>query len=164
MSIFRNLIQQSKKSVGQWNWLDWAVVVAVICGAFFRLYNIPLSFQFLGDQGRDVLIVARMFKELDPVFIGPVTSVGNMYLGPLYYYFMLPWLWLTYPSPLGPQYAVAVLGIVANWLIWVLGKRMMGKWPAAIATVLFAFSQVAVEYTRFSWNPNPIPLVSLFMG
>lgn len=149
--------------MGQWNWLDWAVVVAVICGAFFRLYNIPLSFQFLGDQGRDVLIVARMFKELDPVFIGPVTSVGNMYLGPLYYYFMLPWLWLTYPSPLGPQYAVAVLGIVANWLIWVLGKRMMGKWPAAIATVLFAFSQVAVEYTRFSWNPNPIPLVSLLM-
>lgn len=163
MRGFKVWLARLQKDVSKWQQLQWLVVGVVAIGAFFRLFNLAESLQFLGDQGRDVLIVARIFKELDPVFIGPVTSVGNMYLGPLYYYFMLPWLWLTYPSPLGPQYAIAVLGIITNWLVWVLGKRMVGEKAAAIATVLYAFSHTVVEYTRFSWNPNPIPLVSLLM-
>ncbi len=163
MLLFSHWLSESKKTIRLWRFQDWAVLITILFGSFFRLYNLADSLQFLGDQGRDALVVARIFKEFDPVFIGPVTSVGNMYLGPLYYYFMVPWLWLSYPSPLGPQYAIAFVGILTNWLVWVLGKRMVGKVPAAIAAALFAFSHVVVEYTRFSWNPNPIPLVSLLM-
>jgi len=118
---------------------------------------------FLGDQGRDAIIVKRIFTDLDPVFIGPVTSVGNMYLGPGYYYFMLPWLWLSYPSPVGPAYAVAVLGIITIFLMYYLGKEMVGKKAAIIGTAFFALSSTVVNNTRFSWNPNPAPLVSLLM-
>ncbi len=145
------------------DWFDWLVGLAVSVGAFLRLYNLDRALQFLGDQGRDALVVARMFKELDPVFIGPVTSVGNMYLGPVYYYFMAPFLWMTYPSPLGPQYAVALLSILTIWLVWRLGQKLIGREPAAIATLVYALSHLVVTHSRFSWNPNPVPLVSLLM-
>jgi 4-amino-4-deoxy-L-arabinose transferase-like glycosyltransferase len=141
----------------------YLLTVVLIVSVFLRLYNIPNTVQFLGDQGRDALIVARIFKEFDPVFIGPVTSIGNMYLGPLYYYFMLPFLMLTYPSPMGPVYAVALLGLLTVFLIYYLGKELIGEKAALWASSLFGLSAVVSFNTRFSWNPNPAPIVALFM-
>jgi hypothetical protein len=143
--------------------LQWLVVIAVLAGAFLRIYNSSETVQFLGDQGRDALIVSRMFKEWDPVFIGPVTSVGNMYLGPLYYYFMLPFLLLSYPSPMGPVWAVIGLSIITIFLMYCWGSKMIGERGAVVAAWLIAFSATIVEYSRFSWNPNPTPFVMLAM-
>jgi hypothetical protein len=131
--------------------------------AFTRLWNISGSLEFLGDQGRDALLVQRIFADFDPVFIGPVTSVGNMYLGPLYYYFMLPFLMLSYPSPVGPAYAVAILGIITTGLIVVLGKKLVGLPASILAAALFAIHGVVIQYSRFSWNPNPAPFAALLM-
>jgi len=130
---------------------------------FFRLYRISANMMFLGDQGRDAIIVANIFKKLDPVFIGPVTSVGNMYLGPIYYYFMLPFLRLTYPSPVGPAYGVALLGIATVFLLYYWGQKMFGQKAALIATFFYALSYTTIFYSRFSWNPNPAPFVFLIM-
>lgn len=141
----------------------YLVIIVLVVASFLRLYNIPSTVQFLGDQGRDAMIVADIFRNFDPVFIGPVTSVGNMYLGPLYYYFMLPFLMLTYPSPMGPVYAVAGLGILTVFLMYYIGKRFLDEKTALWATVLFGFSAVVAHNTRFSWNPNPAPIVSLFL-
>ena len=141
----------------------WDLLLLTLIGSYVRLYHLPDTIQFLGDQGRDALRVARMFKQGDLVFIGPVTSIGNMYLGPLYYYFMLPWLWLTYPSPLGPAYAVAVLSIVTIPLLYLLGQELVGKKAALLASVCFTVSSVVITYSRFSWNPNPAPLVGLLL-
>lgn len=142
---------------------QWLLIVIFSIGIFLRLYNLPSSMMFLGDQGRDAIIVKNIFKNFNPVFIGPVTSVGNLYLGPLYYYFMLPWLILTYPSPVGPAYGVAFLGIIALFLIYYLGKELIGKKAAIIATIFFSLSSTVVNNTRFSWNPNPAPLISILM-
>lgn len=141
----------------------WLLVAIFTVGIFLRLYNIPGSMMFLGDQGRDAMIVKKIIKDFDPVFIGPVTSVGNLYLGPLYYYFMAPWLLLSYPSPVGPAYGVAFLGIIAMFLMYFLGRKMVGEKAAIIGTAFFALSSTVVNNTRFSWNPNPAPLVSLLM-
>lgn len=142
--------------------IEWIVVGAVVVAAFLRLWNFTNTLQFLGDQGRDAMVVAQIFQERDIVLIGPVTSTGNMYLGPLYYYFMVPFLMMTYPNPIGPAYAVAVLGIVTTALLYVLGKDLVGEKAAAVATVMFALSSVVVGFSRFSWNPNPAPLFGLF--
>lgn len=141
----------------------WIILFLTLAGAMLRLYHLSDSLQFLGDQGRDALRVARMFKQGDLVFIGPVTSIGNMYLGPLYYYFMLPWLWLSYPSPLGPAYGVALLSIITIPLMYILGSQLVGKKAALFATICLAVSSVTITYSRFSWNPNPAPLFGLLL-
>jgi len=143
--------------------LPLVVIIILFVAAFTRLWNIPGSLQFLGDQGRDAIIVSDIFTKFDPVFIGPVTSVGNMYLGPLYYYFMMPFLMLTFPSPVGPAYAVAILGILTVFLVYYLGKELVGKKAAILAAALMSVSSTAVLYSRFSWNPNPAPFVAISM-
>ncbi len=144
-----------------WHW--YLALAITLAAGFLRFYRIPDTVMFLGDQGRDALLVARMFRELDPVFIGPVTSVGNMYLGPFYYYFMLPFLWLSYPSPLGPVYAVAFFSTITVFLTYSLGKKMFSPPAGLIGSFLLAFSAEAINISRFSWNPNLAPLLSLLM-
>jgi 4-amino-4-deoxy-L-arabinose transferase-like glycosyltransferase len=139
------------------------LIVVLLTASFLRLYNLPHNMMFLGDQGRDAIIVKDIFTKFDLVFIGPVTSVGNMYLGPLYYYFMVPWLMLSYPSPVGPAYAVAILGIITVFLIYYLGKKMIGERAALIGATLFGLSSTVANNSRFSWNPNPAPFAALLM-
>jgi hypothetical protein len=139
------------------------VGVILSVAVFTRLWNIAGTLEFLGDQGRDALLVRRVFADLDPVFIGPVTSVGNMYLGPLYYYFMMPFLMLSYPSPVGPAYAVAILSIITTGLMILLGKKLIGLPASILAAALFAIHGVVIQYSRFSWNPNPAPFAALLM-
>ncbi|MFH2118632.1 MAG: glycosyltransferase family 39 protein [Candidatus Paceibacterota bacterium] len=145
------------------SWKKIILGLLLISAIFLRFRNLAGTLQFQGDQGRDAIVVADIFRQHDLVFIGPVTSVGNMYLGPLYYYFMLPFLWLSYPSPMGPVYAVAILGVVATYLIYKLGKDLIGKAGALLATFFFTFSATINQTFRFSWNPNPAPFVSIIM-
>ena len=141
----------------------YIVVAILFVSSFLRLYNVADTVQFLGDQGRDALVVSKIFRDFDPVFIGPVTSVGNMYLGPLYYYFMVPFLMLTYPSPMGPVYAMALIGILTVFLMYYIGKKFIDEKAALWASGLMGLSLIVAHNTRFSWNPNPAPIVSLFM-
>lgn len=157
--LLNNIISYLKKLTIK----QWLLVFIIAIAIFFRFYNLKNSLMFQGDQGRDALIVSKIFKEKDLVFIGPVTSVGNMYLGPLYYYFMLPFLFLSYPSPIGPAYGVAALGVITVYLIYKLGKEMIGEKAALFAAFMFSISATVVDYSRFSWNPNPAPFVSLLM-
>lgn len=135
----------------------------LLIGTVLRLYRLPETMQFLGDQGRDALIARSILFDHDPAFIGPVTSVGNMYLGPFYYYFMVFPLMLSYPSPVGPSYAVAFIGILTLALIYIVGKDMIGKRGAMIAMGLYAISPIVIENVRFSWNPNIVPFFSLIL-
>ena len=158
-----SLLNRVIKQVGKWGITEFLVIGIVVIAALLRLWNLPDTLMFQGDQGRDAIIVADIFRKADLVFIGPVTSVGNMYLGPFYYYFMVPFLLLTYPSPVGPAYAVAIISIVTTLLVFLLGKDVIGKTEGVLAAFFFGLSQIVVVYSRFSWNPNIAPLFGLLM-
>jgi len=136
---------------------------ALVVGTFLRLWNFPNTLQFLGDQGRDAIIVMNIFRHFHPVLIGPVTSIGDMYLGPLYYYMMVPFLWMTYPNPIGPAYAIAGLSILTIFLVYFLGKEIVGSRAALIGALLMSCAAVVITFARFSWNPNPAPFFSLIL-
>lgn len=115
---------------------------------------------FLGDEGRDMILIRRIFTELHPPLIGPGTSVGSMYLGPLYYYLMAIPLLVFGFSPVGPSVAVAVFSIFTIFFIWWAGREWFGKHAGLFAVALYAISPVVIYYSRSSWNPNVMPFFS----
>jgi 4-amino-4-deoxy-L-arabinose transferase-like glycosyltransferase len=143
-------------------WVLVIVLLATILGATFRLYNLRHSIQFLADQGRDAIVASEILHG-HVALVGPSTSVGSMFLGPAYYYFMAPWLALGGMDPFAPALAIAVMGILTIPLLYYVGKLYVGRAPALIATLLYASAPTVIEYTRFSWNPNPAPFVMLMM-
>jgi hypothetical protein len=142
------------------HWLPLLLIVVVFTTRWWRL---PETIQFQGDQGRDAILVHRFLSEGDVMLLGPVTSTGNMYLGPLYYYFMAPWLLLSAYNPIGPVVGVAILSTLTVWAIYALGPELVGRRAATLAALLAAISTVASFHARFSWNPNPAPFVSFFL-
>jgi len=140
------------------------VFLILVIGVFCRLYKIDEYMMFLGDEGRDVTVVRRFLKEGDLMFVGPGTSVGNMYLGPIYYYYMAPWLWLWNYSPVGPAVGVALLGVATIWFLWYITRLWTkSSFVAGTVAALYAVSPVVIYYSRSSWNPNIMPFFALLL-
>jgi 4-amino-4-deoxy-L-arabinose transferase-like glycosyltransferase len=137
------------------------LVIILIVGAFLRLYRIDEYMTFLGDEGRDAIVVGRFLSEGDLILVGPGTSIGNMYLGPLYYYMMAPALFLARYSPAGPAIQIALLGIATIFFVWFAGREWFGKKVALIAAFLYSIAPTVIIYSRSSWNPNIMPFFSL---
>jgi 4-amino-4-deoxy-L-arabinose transferase-like glycosyltransferase len=140
---------------------NWLLILIVLIGAFLRLYRLPDYMEFLGDQGRDVLIIRNFLKQGDLFFIGPQTSIGNMYLGPFFYYLIAPSLLLANFSPVGPAAFIALLNLVTIVLIYFVAQKWFNRSVGLIAAFLFALSPVVIKYSNFIWNPNIMPLFSL---
>ncbi|MBI4096422.1 MAG: glycosyltransferase family 39 protein [Candidatus Levybacteria bacterium] len=140
---------------------DKIVLIFILAVAsFYRFYSIADYMVFLGDEGRDVLIVYKILHG-DLTLLGPTASVGGFFLGPIYYYFMAPFLWLFNYNPVGPAVMVALFGVATVWLIYKVGKEFFGASVGLIAAGLYAISPLVVTYSRSSWNPNLMPFFSL---
>jgi 4-amino-4-deoxy-L-arabinose transferase-like glycosyltransferase len=135
--------------------------IILLLGVILRLYKIEGFMTFLGDEGRDMIIVRRLLVNGDFFLIGPGTSVGNMYLGPLYYYLIAPALFLANYSPVGPSIFVALIGVATIYLVWYVSRKWFGEIPAVIAALLYAVSPVVIVNSRSSWNPNVMPFFAL---
>src|SRR3989344_8901450 len=103
-------------------WEITGLVLVLLGAGFFRLYKITDYMTFLGDEGRDVLAVRAIVLGQPLPLVGPGTSIGNMYLGPLYYYLIAPSLLLANFSPVGPAAFVAIIGVATVGLLWFLGR------------------------------------------
>jgi len=136
------------------------LLLILALSAFLRLYRIQDYLTFLGDEGRDVLIVYEILHG-HFTLLGPTASVGGFFLGPIYYYFMTPFLWFFNYNPVGPAVMVALFGVATVWLVYYIGSKFFGTYAGLIASLLYAISPLVIAYSRSSWNPNPMPFFIL---
>jgi len=136
------------------------ILSILLIAAFLRLYRIADYMTFLGDEGRDVLVVYNILHG-HLTLLGPNASVGNFFLGPLYYYFMAPFLYLFNYNPVGPAVMVALFSVATVALIYKVGNEFLGRKTALIASLLYSISPLVISYSRSSWNPNLMPFFSL---
>ncbi len=134
--------------------------IILIVAAVLRLYRIADYMTFLGDEGRDVLVVYNILHG-HFTLLGPTSSVGGFFLGPIYYYIMAPFLLLFNYNPVGPAVMVAFFGIATVWFVYKIGENFFSKTAGLIASFLFAISPLVIAYSRSSWNPNIMPFFTL---
>ncbi|KKQ82783.1 MAG: hypothetical protein UT06_C0037G0019 [Candidatus Woesebacteria bacterium GW2011_GWA1_38_8] len=155
------MISKIKKWIRKNKGEFYLLLLILAVGAILRLYKIGGYMTFLGDEGRDAIIVRRLLVNFDPVLIGPGTSIGNMYLGPLYYYLSAPFLLFANFSPVGPSVMVALFGVATIYLIWYIARLWFGKGAGMVSSLLYALAPVVIIYNRSSWNPNIMPFFAL---
>jgi 4-amino-4-deoxy-L-arabinose transferase-like glycosyltransferase len=135
-------------------------VATLLIAIFLRFYKIGPFTVFLSDQGRDAIIVKRIITFEHLPAIGPPTSIGHIFLGPFYYYLIAPFLWISRLNPAGMAIGVALLSIIGLIACYVLIRRDYKKTAADLFLILATFSFINIDYSRFSWNPNPLPYFS----
>lgn len=137
------------------------IFLILIIAGFSRLYKIDQYMNFLGDEGRDALMIQRILVDHDFPLLGPTTSVGNIYLGPLYYYMMTPPMAISWLNPVAGAVMVAIIGILTVGLVYFFARVWFGKLPAILSAFLYAISPVNIINSRSSWNPSPLPFFTL---
>ncbi|EKE15483.1 MAG: hypothetical protein ACD_12C00001G0001, partial [uncultured bacterium] len=130
-------------------------------GVFLRFYKLTSFTTFLGDQGRDAIVVKRILTLEHLPAIGAPTSIGQVYLGPFYYYFITPWLWFFHLNPIGLVFGVALFSSIYLLINYIIVKELFDKKIALISTIFLSFSSILIDFSRFSWNPNLLPLFTL---
>jgi hypothetical protein len=121
------------------------IFLILILAAFMRLYHISEYLTFLGDEGRDVLVVKHILDG-NLTLLGPTASVGGFFLGPIYYYFMAPFLWLFGYNPVGPAVMVALVGTLTVWLVYKVSKELFGYFPAIIEKTQTPQIKISSDY------------------
>lgn len=132
-----------------------------LLAVFLRFYRLSDYMTFLGDEGRDAIIVKEMITTHHLRFLGPPMSVGNIYLGPLYYYLMAVAMGIFAINPVAAAGMDALIGVLTVVLIYYLGKVWFNRESGLVAAFLYAISPVTIIYSRSSWNPNPTPFFAL---
>lgn len=139
------------------------LAAVIVLAIFFRFWQIRDYVVFLGDEGRDMMVMRDMIIEKKPAFLGPTASVGGFYLGPIYYWMATPFLFLSGFDPVGPSAMVAAIGVATVFLLYKFLRTAAGFWPAILASSLYATAPLIVRYSRSSWNPNPLPFFALLL-
>lgn len=138
-----------------------ALVLVLTLALILRFYKLSEYMTFLGDEGRDAIIVKDILVMHHFPLIGPPTSVGNIYLGPLYYYMMAAAMAIFWLNPVAAAGMNALIGVATVALIYYFGRKWFNRTAGLIAAYLYAISPVNITYSTSSWNPNSAPLFSL---
>lgn len=118
---------------------------------FFRMYDLAV---FLADQAYDSTQVLNILRG-DFTLLGPISSVGGFYNGPIVYYLMLPFFWILNADPISGTVFQTCLSVATIPLIYLIGKKLKNAQVGLIASFLFAISPLMVEYSRAAFNSFP---------
>lgn len=136
-------------------------IACIFLLAFFLRAQETLSnnFLFLIDQGRDLLAVKSIVFDHKLTLIGPYTSLGGVFQGPLYYYLLAIPTVLFDGDPWGSVLLMLVISLATVVLASFWIYKRFGKTAGIITLVLFSFAPQAIAAATFSWNPHPMWLL-----
>ncbi|MBU0570261.1 glycosyltransferase family 39 protein [Patescibacteria group bacterium] len=142
----------------------YILLATILTLAFFvRVYRVDDLLRFYYDQGRDALVIWKLWHEGRPFLIGPVTGLQGIFLGPFYYYLIAPFYLIGGGNPVYPAVFLSFLSTLAILMLYVLGKEMYSRATGIFAATIGAFSYYIVLHSRWLSNPNPILLTSLLL-
>src|SRR5690349_18152073 len=126
---------------------NWFLIATILLAAFLRLWQIGDYMNYLGDEGRDDLVVYNILHG-HLTLLGPTSSVGSFFLVPIYYYFMAPFLWLSHYQPVRPSIMVALLVVVTVYLVYKIGEKTFSKNVGLISAFLYSISPILIIYSH----------------
>ena len=141
------------------SWLmSWEIYLIVAAAGWLRLYGIQTT-EFDDDQAA----VFRM--AYNAVIHGHFVATSNIASIHIYnppaiiYFFMLPAAFSA--NPLWGAVMVGVLMTLSVLLTYIFMRRYYGRIAATVAALLYAVAARPIFYSRFIWNQNLLPILTI---
>lgn len=140
----------------------WILLALIALGIFLRTYNFREWLYFYPDQARDLMLVDKVIKKEAPLpLLGPIAASTQFKIGPLYYYFQIISGLIFGARPETMAYPDLFFSILSIPLFYYFLKKYFSGNISLAVTGLYAISFYVIKYSRFAWNPNPIPFFIL---
>ena len=137
------------------------IILAIMLagGLFVRWYRLGDLLGFYYDQGRDAMVIRKLFTERKFFLVGPVTGLDGIFLGPTLYYLLAPFYSLGKGNPVAPAMFLSALHLPVIYLLFRLGKKV-SVFTGFLAAFIYSFSQPIFWLNRWLSNPPPVMLGS----
>ncbi|MDI6777613.1 MAG: glycosyltransferase family 39 protein [Patescibacteria group bacterium] len=112
------------------------------------------------DQARDAMLVHKAYDSgiLQLPLLGPRAAGTFLRLGPAFYYFQyISAKIFNSADPAVLAFPDALFSILSIPLFYFFLRLYFKKISSLLAVAAHAFSFLAIEYSRFAWNPNSAP-------
>jgi hypothetical protein len=136
------------------------LLALLVVAAYLRLRDLGYS-PIKGDQST-LLSIAMGFVNTGKLPLAANKSSAGIMNPPLITYLLALPLFMK-SSLAAVNLFQGIMGIAAVVVMAVYAQRLFGWRVALLATLLFAVNPWSVYYSRFIWNPNPIPLFSTLL-
>lgn len=143
----------------------WILLGIILVGIFLRTYKFHDWLRFSMDQPRDAAIISNALEGKKPLpLLGPDAGNTKFLLGPMYYdlSYLSAKIFGNQPAAMAyPSLASGILTVL--FLYFFLGEYFDQKISLAL-TGLMSVSYFLIDASRFSSNPNLVPIfVVLFL-
>lgn len=130
-----NLRKFFKKTIG-----NHGLFLIILVFAFgLRCYRLPEMAYFDFDQEYASNFAYSVLREFPIQMIGQGLSIQGLFMGPLYFYYLVPFFALFNLHPIGGAVGSAILGLVIITAYYYYGNKLFGKSAGLIAAFLRAF-------------------------
>lgn len=145
------------------NFLIVSFAVIFLIGVFLRAYHFSDWLHFELDQSRDAKVIDLAVEEgpSNLPLLGPKAAGTFLRLGPAFYYFKYLSALVFGNTSSGVAVIIMIFGILAIPVFYLFVKRYFSESISLGLMLIFSVSLFLVMYSRFSWNPNPLPLFTL---
>jgi 4-amino-4-deoxy-L-arabinose transferase-like glycosyltransferase len=132
---------------------------------FLRVYHFHDWLHFGSDQARDLELVEGVVDHGKSwPLLGADASNTHFKLGPAYHYFQIIAMMLFGDDPSVMAYPDVLFSLLVIPLFFAFLRKYFDEDLSLILVFLYAVSFFSVEFSRFAWNPNPLPFfVALFL-
>lgn len=150
-----------------WQKYNYPILVTVIfsIGAFLRLYNFENRLIFGPEQAISLTNSAanlEKFSLLGEFNLQRTTSTGlNLIHGPLFSYFLLPFIILFDYRVLPISFVFPLLNLLTAFILLIASSKLFGKVVGLFSFAFFLFSSLMIYHSMFIWIYNPLPLLGV---
>lgn len=144
------------------------LLALVAVGLALQFYNFPNNTGFAADQeffayqARDIILNHKL------TLIGIPTSVGGLFVAPLFTYWLTFWLWLTHLDPIGFIFSNLIISAFNILTTYLILSRLFSRKIGLLAGGIVAFSTKFLQYGLASaWPVTPffgIGLLTFFLA
>jgi len=140
----------------------WLLILFLLIGLFFRVYNYEKSFSFAHDQDLYSWIAKDIVINKHWRMVGQLTSVDGVFIGPLYYYLMAAAYCAFGMNPMSAIIPTTIIGLATILSFYFLGKKYFSHKVGLIMAFIYAVSFGAAYYDRWSVPTEPAILWSVW--
>lgn len=116
------------------------IILIIFLGLFFRTYQFKERFNYNHDNDLSAWIVKDIVVDRHLRLIGQQTTALGIFIGPFFYYALIPFYLFTRMDPIGTVALPWIIGLASIVSLYYVVNKIWSRRPALIAALLYAAS------------------------
>ena len=124
------------------------LILILLIALFFRTYEVIDRFEFAHDGDLYSWIVKDIVVNGHPRLIGQLTTAPGIYIGPFFYYMLIPFFILTKMDPIGAIIPITIVSIFTVFSYWWVFKKLFNPTVGLIGAFLYGVLLWVIQLDR----------------